>query len=101
MLWPSQIGIGDGETSGPGPELMAAATYPTADQLAKRLGIPGDELHTVKDEILHDLKDLVKQTRNGNPDIGIDDHGNITLRPPRGRPGKEVYSDVPIDSFSR
>ncbi|HMD61965.1 MAG TPA: hypothetical protein VKG78_11060 [Opitutaceae bacterium] len=74
--------------------VAAGIIVPTANQLAKMLGV--DDVHPVKAGILRDLND--PNIVGKNPDIGVDDAGNIVLV--SKQTGKTLSTGVPIKGYS-
>lgn len=73
--------------------VAAGVIFPSASQLASMLGT--DDIHPVKSEILQDLND--PSILGTNPDIGIDDAGNIVLR--SRLTGKTISTGVPLEGY--
>lgn len=77
----------------------SSATFPSADRLAKRLGVSEKAFHReVKEAILGSLAGEMKRIGSTNPDIGFDKSGNIALRNPDTK--KEIQTDLPLESFA-
>jgi hypothetical protein len=73
--------------------VAAGVIVPSAGQLAKILGT--DNIHAAKAEILQDLND--PSVVGKNPDIGVDDAGNIVLV--SRQTGKSLSTGVPIKGY--
>lgn len=63
------------------------------------LGCSEDDFHrNVKADIVRDFINKIAAKGLANPDIGVDDAGNVVFRDPRD--GRCVFTDVPLDSYS-
>jgi hypothetical protein len=79
--------------------LAESTNYPSADELAKRLGTTVREFHkSVKPQMKRDFAKESKRIGSTNPDIGVDAAGNIVLRNPKT--GAEISTDVPLSSYA-
>jgi hypothetical protein len=74
------------------------ASYPSADKMAERLGVSPNGFHReIKPQIVKDFSAEAKGIGAKNPDIGVNEAGNIVLRNPKT--GAEVHTDVPLNSY--
>ena len=76
-----------------------SSEFPNAEEIARRLGVSGEEWHRrVKGEIIRQHREAVRRTGDRNPDIGIDQDGNILLR---GRTGsrRTIPTGTPLRSY--
>ena len=81
---------------GGGPPSGGKAVYPSKAIMAKRLGVSEDKFHNkTKKDILKDLND--KKKLGKNPDIGVNEAGNISLRSVEN--GREIQTDVPLSTY--
>ena len=85
------------ETELPDKSIMQV-TFPSATELAKRLGVSAKTYHKkTKGHIKGDFKKESQKIGTTNPDIGINDDGNIVLRNPKT--SETIETDVPLDSY--
>ncbi|MBI4965356.1 MAG: hypothetical protein HY913_18915 [Desulfomonile tiedjei] len=89
--------------TGLGPAVISPiqAKYPSADEIAKRLGTTRDDFHMrIKEQIKKDHPSELKAIgRPKNVDIGVDPKGNIVLR--NKETGREINTDVPLKKYGK
>ncbi len=74
------------------------AQFPSSDQLAKQLGVESRQFHQeIKPQIVRDFAAEAKSIGARNPDIGVNQQGNIVLRNPAT--GAQVQTTVPLSSY--
>ena len=74
------------------------AKFPSAKELGKRLGVSEEKFHRdVKPEILKQFKKESNQIGSKNPNVGVDESGNIVLQNPKTK--QTVETGLPLDSF--
>lgn len=63
-----------------------SAAFPSAKEMGKKLGVSQEDFHRdIKPEILKQFKKESKQIGAKNPNIGVDDSGNIVLQHPESK----------------
>lgn len=76
----------------------AKVEFPSASQLARRLGVHESEFHRqLKPGIVQDLAPEARKLGTKNPDIGVDSAGRVVLRNPRT--GDTITTDVRLESY--
>ena len=81
-----------------GVEYSAKITFPTADEIAKRLATTVKIFHDqIKPMMKKDFSSEMKKINSTNPDIGIDEIGNIVLKNPKT--GKTISTNFPLDAY--
>ncbi|MDC0357840.1 RHS domain-containing protein [Oligoflexia bacterium] len=70
---------------------------PSPKQIRKLLGVSKEGFHDTKKHILKQLGKKQRRLAGTNPDIGVDDLGNIVLR--NRDNGRTVVTDIPLESF--
>ena len=75
----------------------ASYKFPDKKELAKRLNIHPDQIHSAKKIILERFKTLLRKKDFKNPDIGIDSLGNIIFKHPVTK--KTIVTKVPLSDF--
>jgi hypothetical protein len=89
--------------TGVGPAIVTPtqAKYPSADEMAKRLGTTEDDFHTrIKREITRDFRSELKKIGSPkNIDVGVDRNGNIVLK--SKTTGREINTGVPLKTYSK
>jgi hypothetical protein len=85
-------------SSGSGGKNYGKTSYPSADKLAERLGVSRNAFHRdVKMKILKDFSAETNRIGAKNPDIGVDEAGNIVLRNPKTL--AEARTGVSLSSY--
>ena len=101
--WEEALGAIRDYLIGVGPAIITPtqAKYPSADEMAKRLGTTENDFHRrIKKEITKDFSSELKKI--GNPqtfDIGVDRTGNIVLR--NKMTGREINTSVPLKNYAK
>lgn len=73
--------------------------YPSAEEIARRLGTTKKKFHsTIKPQIKRDFAAELRKINATNPDIGINELGNIALRHPQT--GKEIITNVSLLDYA-
>lgn len=76
----------------------AKVEFPSAGQLARRLGVNESEFHRqIKPGIVQDLAPEARKLGTKNPDIGFDSAGRVALRNPKT--GDTIITDVRLESY--
>jgi RHS repeat-associated protein len=76
----------------------ASYKFPSADELAKLLSVKVNEFHTnIKPLIKRDFAKEMKRIGTTNPDIGLDNLGNIILKNPST--GVTVETGIPLSAY--
>jgi RHS repeat-associated protein len=87
------------KSTGVGASGASAASFPNAEQLAGRLGVGVKQFHkNIKPGIVQDLGAEAKRIGAKNPDIGVNEAGQIVLRNPKT--GAVIATDVPLDAYA-
>ena len=77
---------------------VGGVQFPSASQLASRLSISTETFHrATKIDIVKGLGAEARSIGARNPDIGINELGNIVLKNPQT--GKTIITTVPLESF--
>ena len=75
----------------------ASYKFPGKKELAKRLNIHPDQVHSTKDRITKYFKEVLRKKNFKNPDIGVDHLGNIVFKHPVNK--KTIATKVPLSDF--
>ncbi len=77
---------------------LTGVKFLSVKELARRLGVSQEAFHrSIKPAIIRDFPSELKNLGTENPDIGINQAGNLVLRDPRS--GRTVGTDVPLQSY--
>ena len=75
----------------------ASYKFPDKKELAKRLNIHPDQVHSTKDRITKHFKEVLRKNNFKNPDIGVDHLGNIIFKHPGTK--QTIPTQMPLTEF--